>query len=36
MLEEELGPLSALGEQFAEVLALVDLGRFHAALRVGR
>lgn len=28
MLEEELGPLSALDEQFGEVLALSDLGRF--------
>ena len=28
MLEEELGPLSALDEQFSEVLALAELGRF--------
>ena len=28
MLEEELGPLSALDQQFGEVLALSDLGRF--------
>ena len=28
MLEEEVGPLSALDEQFSEVLALADLGRF--------
>src|ERR1019366_5945190 len=28
MLEEEVGPLRALDEQFSEVLALSDLGRF--------
>ena len=28
MLEAELGPLSALDEQFSEVLALADVGRF--------
>lgn len=28
MLEEEVGPLSVLDEQFSEVLALADLGRF--------
>lgn len=28
MLEEELGPLSALDRQFCEVIALSDLGRF--------
>ncbi|MBI2516567.1 MAG: hypothetical protein HYV95_06585, partial [Opitutae bacterium] len=28
LLEDELGPLSALDRQFSETLALADLGRF--------
>lgn len=31
-LPEELGPLSALDQQFCEVISLTDLGRLHPQL----